>query len=35
MRERVTPYGGELDVGPRSGGGWRVCATLPYERVTA
>ncbi len=35
MRERVTPYGGELDVGPRSGGGWRVCATLPYGRVTA
>ena len=35
MRERVTPYGGELDVGPRTGGGWRVCATLPYERVTA
>jgi signal transduction histidine kinase len=34
MRERVTPYGGELDVGPRAGGGWRVCATLPYERVT-
>ena len=35
MRERVMPYGGELDVGPRPGGGWRVCATLPYERVTA
>jgi len=35
MRERVTPYGGDLDVGPRPGGGWRVCATLPYERVSA
>ncbi len=35
MQERVTPYGGELDVGPRPGGGWRVCATLPYERVSA
>jgi len=35
MRERVGLYDGELEVGPRSDGGWRVCATLPYERVTA
>jgi signal transduction histidine kinase len=35
MRERVTPYGGDLDVGPRTGGGWRVGGTLPYEGVRA
>ena len=29
MRERVKLYGGELDTGPASSGGWRVRATLP------
>jgi len=29
MRERVAVYGGELDVGPRIGGGFRVTARLP------
>jgi signal transduction histidine kinase len=29
MRERVSTLGGELEVGPRRGGGWRVTATLP------
>src|SRR5829696_9838265 len=29
MRERVQAFGGELEVGPRSGGGFRVAARLP------
>ncbi len=29
MRERITALGGTLDVGPRSGGGYRVHAVLP------
>jgi signal transduction histidine kinase len=29
MRERVAAFGGELEVGPRSGGGFRVAARLP------
>jgi signal transduction histidine kinase len=29
MRERARLYGGELDVGPRAGGGFRVIARLP------
>ncbi|HEX4212433.1 MAG TPA: sensor histidine kinase [Candidatus Dormibacteraeota bacterium] len=29
MRQRVDLFGGELAVGPRSGGGWRVRARLP------
>ena len=29
MRERVAMHGGELAVGPRPGGGWRVAATIP------
>lgn len=29
MRERVAAYDGELVVGPRVGGGWRVRATFP------
>jgi signal transduction histidine kinase len=38
MRERVAAYDGELVVGPRQGGGWRVRATFPLateEPVTA
>jgi signal transduction histidine kinase len=30
MRERVEMWGGDLSVGPRPGGGYRVAATLPY-----
>jgi signal transduction histidine kinase len=29
MRERVSLYGGRLECGPRTGGGWRVWAQLP------
>jgi signal transduction histidine kinase len=31
MRERVQALGGELDAGPRPGGGFRIRATLPVE----
>jgi signal transduction histidine kinase len=31
MRERATALGGQLDAGPRPGGGWRVRARLPLE----
>ena len=31
MRERVSLFGGELDVGPAAEGGFRVHATLPLE----
>jgi signal transduction histidine kinase len=29
MRERVQVFGGDLEVGPRPGGGFRVAARLP------
>jgi signal transduction histidine kinase len=35
MRERVAVFSGELEVGPRPGGGWHVVATLPYERAAS
>jgi signal transduction histidine kinase len=31
MRERVESIGGTLDVGPTSGGGWRLAARLPIN----
>jgi signal transduction histidine kinase len=33
MRERVELWGGDLDVGPVPGGGFRVSARLPYGEV--
>ncbi|HEX4903445.1 MAG TPA: sensor histidine kinase [Acidimicrobiales bacterium] len=35
MRERVELFGGELHVGPRPGGGFRVRATLPVGAIAA
>lgn len=35
MRERVGVFGGRLEVGPRTGGGWRVRATFPAEELVA
>ncbi|MEU4780484.1 sensor histidine kinase [Micromonospora sp. NPDC023633] len=32
MRERVATHGGELEVGPRAGGGWRVRARFPLPQ---
>lgn len=34
LRERISLYGGELDAGPRPGGGWRVRACFPVDPVT-
>ena len=34
MRERVALWGGTLQAGPKSGGGYRVLATLPYGAPT-
>jgi signal transduction histidine kinase len=31
LRERIGLYGGELDAGPRPGGGWRVQARIPLD----
>jgi signal transduction histidine kinase len=35
MRERVAVYGGSLTVGPAPGGGFRVDATIPYDKEWA
>jgi signal transduction histidine kinase len=35
LRERIGLYGGELDAGPRPGGGWRVRARIPVEGLRA
>ena len=31
LRERIAVYDGELDAGPRPGGGWRLTARIPLD----
>jgi signal transduction histidine kinase len=31
MKERATSLGGTLEAGPRTGGGFRVAATIPIR----
>jgi signal transduction histidine kinase len=35
LRERIALYGGDLDAGPRPGGGWRVRARIPFYATRA
>jgi signal transduction histidine kinase len=35
LRERIAVYRGELDAGPRPGGGWRLTARIPLEPAAA
>ncbi len=35
LRERIAVYGGELDAGPRPGGGWRLAAWIPLDPLVA
>ena len=35
LRERIALYGGDLDAGPRPGGGWRVRARIPIDPAGA
>ena len=35
MRERVAPYGAEVEAGPLLRGGWRVHAVLPLDEAAA
>jgi signal transduction histidine kinase len=35
LRERIAVYGGELDAGPRPGGGWRLAARIRLDPAAA